>query len=87
VYGAAEPAIEGDWLDVTTSPPKSADSSESGEETVVEADVVDESLGSPSQLLSGKFQASSSLQTLTWIVFVALAVVCVLYFRRRPSTF
>jgi hypothetical protein len=87
LYGTAEPAIEGDWLDVTTSPPESSESSETSEKTATgnENENENESPQTPSQLLSGGVQGSGSLHVLAWIAFVAFAVVCVLYLRSRPS--
>jgi hypothetical protein len=87
--GTAEPAIKGDWLDVTTSPPESSESSEPSEKTATETENVNEdeveSPKTPSQLLSGIVKGSGSLQVLAWIAFVGFAIVCVLYLRSRPS--
>jgi peptidyl-prolyl cis-trans isomerase B (cyclophilin B) len=89
LYGTAEPAIKGDWLDVTTSPPESSESSEPSEKTATETENVNEdeveSPKTPSQLLSGIVKGSGSLQVLAWIAFVGFAIVCVLYLRSRPS--
>jgi heme/copper-type cytochrome/quinol oxidase subunit 2 len=74
LYGSAEPAIDGDSLDVTAPPPP---------QSTKQAHQLEETPATPQELLRGGMDSTASISAIAWLIVIVFIVYLVVRFRRR----